>query len=272
MVFVPVDAITPSSGPAAGGTPVTVSGSNFHPGADLAFAGTPAADVVIRSDSQIGATTPALEPGTLNDVLVDNLDRTRGGILRGFFADFLDVPQADLFHPYVEKIVRNRITAGIGSGNYGRNLSATRAQMAVFVLKAKHGPFYVPPPATGTVFDDVPADDRFAAWIEQLYREEITEGCDGGTLYCPYDPMTREQLAVVLLKAKYGPSYRPPGCRGTFIDVPCSSVWAPWIDQLYAERLTDGCFNDGGILFYCPNNPTTRGQTAVFLTKTFELP
>ncbi len=59
---------------------------------------------------------------------MDNPDNTRGGILKGFFADFLDVPQGDIFHDSVEKIVRNRITAGVGNGNYGRNLPATRAQ------------------------------------------------------------------------------------------------------------------------------------------------
>ncbi len=34
--------------------------------------------------------------------------------------------------------------------------SVTRAQMAVMILKAKYGSDYVPPPATGTVFTDVP--------------------------------------------------------------------------------------------------------------------
>jgi len=270
IVFVPVSSIQPSSGPAAGGRQVTVVGSNFQTGARLSFGGD-SADILESTDTSLVATTPALEPGTLNDVLIDNSDRTRGGILRGYFADFTDVPQADMFHDFVEKLVRARITAGIGNGNFGRDLPTTRAQMAVFALRSMHGPFFVPPPATGKVFDDVPAGDRFAPWIEQLHAEGITTGCDGGTSYCPADPMTRAQLAVVLLKGLHGPDYTPPSCRGTFIDVPCSSTWAPWVDQLYAEHLTEGCRNDVGILFFCPNQPTTRGQASVFLTRAFLL-
>jgi uncharacterized repeat protein (TIGR03803 family) len=270
IVFVPVDSVEPSSGPAAGGHEVEIAGSNFAPGAHLTFGGRPA-DLVESTETALTATAPALEPGTLSDVLVENNDRTRGGILRGYFADFLDVPQGDIFHASVEKIVRSRITAGIGAGNFGRNLPATRAQMAVLVLKAMHGPFYAPPAATGTVFEDVPANDLFAPWIEQLHAEGITSGCDGGARYCPAEPMTREQLAVVLLKGIHGSSYTPPGCRGTFIDVPCTSSWAPWVDQLYAEHLTEGCRNDGGILFFCPNHPATRGQASVFLTRAFLL-
>lgn len=51
-----------------------------------------------------------------------------------------------------------------------------RQQMAVFLLKTKYGANYQPPPATGTVFSDVPASNPFAAWIEQLAREQITAG------------------------------------------------------------------------------------------------
>ena len=269
LVFVPV-AVHPSSGPASGGTAIAISGGNFQPRAGLTFAGLDADHVVIASDSSMTATTPALAAGTLNDVLVDNPDNTRGGILKGFFADFLDVPQGDIFHGSVEKIFRNRITAGVGDGNYGRNLPATRAQMAVFLLKAKHGPFYAPPKPNKYDFGDVQPGDRFASWIYELEAEHITNGCDGGTNYCPNAPMTREHMAVMLLKAKGVPT--PTACEGIFGDVPCTSEFAPWIEELYKEGITGGCYNEGGIFFFCPEVSSTRGQTAVFLTKAFNLP
>ena len=53
---------------------------------------------------------------------------------------------------------------------------ASRAQMAVFLLKARYGAAYVPPPAVG-IFADVPPADPFAAWIEDLYNRRITGGC-----------------------------------------------------------------------------------------------
>jgi len=77
-------------------------------------------------------------------------------------------------------------------------------------------------------------------------------------------------MAVFLLKSKYGSSYSPPavGASTGFDDVPTTHWAAPWIKQLAAEGITGGC--GGGN--YCPNNPVTRAQMAVFLVKTFNLP
>ena len=75
------------------------------------------------------------------------------------------------------------ITAGQGNGEYGRDNPATRAQMAVFLLKAEHGSSYAPPACAGA-FPDVPCPSLFADWIEQLAAEGVTAGCGGG-LYCP---------------------------------------------------------------------------------------
>ena len=65
-----------------------------------------------------------------------------------------------------------------------------RLALAVMLLKAKHGPDYEPPPATGTVFVDVPADAFAAAWIEELAAEGITAGCGGAD-----SPRTRPSFA-----------------------------------------------------------------------------
>jgi hypothetical protein len=62
----------------------------------------------------------------------------------------------------------------------------TRGQMAVFLLRAKHGTGYDPPAATGTIFVDVPATYPLGKWIEQLAQEGITGGCaTGPSQYCP---------------------------------------------------------------------------------------
>ena len=137
--------------------------------------------------------------------------------------------------------------------------------MAVFLLKAKHGPNYVPPSCAG-VFPDVACPSPFADWIEQLAAENITAGCAGGN-FCPANLVTRAQMAVFLLKTEHGSSYAPPACTGIFGDVACPSPFANWIERLAAEGVTGGC--GGGN--YCPANPNTRGQMAVFLAKTFGL-
>ena len=181
-------------------------------------------------------------------------------------ADFLDVISSNQFYSQVTKLVANGITAGVGGGLYGVAQSTLRQQMAVFLLKSKFGVCYVPPPCTG-IFPDVPCSSNFAPWIEALAAEGITGGCGGGN-YCPGNPVRRDQMAVFLLKAEHGSSYVPPPCTGVFLDVPCPSTFADWIEQLAAENITGGC--GGGN--YCPLTAVTRGQMAAFLVKAFSLP
>jgi uncharacterized repeat protein (TIGR03803 family) len=263
---VAVNQVLPTSGPAFSGA-LTVTGGGFADTSAVTIGGTPGSDLTVVDSTFLYLFTPALSPGTLNDVTVTNPGSSPAAatFLKAFFADFLDVPQTDPFHDFVEKIFRAGITAGCGSGSYCPHDAVTRAQMAVFLLKAEHGSGYVPPACTG-VFGDVPCPSMFADWIEQLAHEGITAGCGGGN-YCPSTPVTRAQMAVFLLKAEHGPGYAPPACTGVFTDVTCPSLFANWIEQLAAEGITGGC--GGGN--YCPNNPNTRGQMAVFLTKTFHL-
>ena len=178
---------------------------------------------------------------------------------------FPDVPTSNTFYDYVENLFHNGITGGCAGGNYCPTNSVTRAQMAVFLLKGEHGSTYVPPTCMG-VFGDVPCPSQFADWIEQLAVEGITGGCGGGD-YCPSSPVTRAQMAVFLLKGEHGSSYVPPACTGVFGDVTCPSQFADWIERLAAEGITGGC----GSGDYCPGNPATRGQMAVFLVKAFAL-
>jgi hypothetical protein len=75
-------------------------------------------------------------------------------------------------------------------------------------------------------------------------------------------------MAPFLLKTEHGALYVPPPCAGQFTDVPCPSLFAAWIELLEAENITSGCGGSN----YCPASSNTRGQMAMFLTKTFGLP
>jgi hypothetical protein len=258
-------AVTPTSGPAAGGTQITVSGTNFEPGTTATIGGASVTNIGTVFSTFFTANSPAL-PGGVWDLTVTTPSGHSGTLPRAWTVDFADVPPSDPFYSFIQILVRHGITAGVGGGSYGRNLSTLRQQMAVFLMKAIHGICYIPPPCTGA-FDDVPCPSAFADWIEAFAAAGITGGC-GGDLYCPTNPVRRDQMAVFLLKAKYGSAYDPPDCTGIFDDVPCPSAFADWIEQLAAEEITGGC---GAGNTYCPLTPTTRGQMAVFITKTFDL-
>jgi hypothetical protein len=180
---------------------------------------------------------------------------------------FTDVPSSNPFYRFVETLLHAGVTAGCGGPSYCPDGSTTREQMAVFLLRARGGGAYTPPPCTTAPFPDVPCASPFAAWVAELVNRGITAGCGGG-LYCPTNPVTREQMAVFLLKTREGASFTPPPCTtATFSDVPCSSPFAPWVQELVARGITAGCATG----LYCPTDPVTRAQMAVFLTKTFGL-
>jgi virginiamycin B lyase len=198
---------------------------------------------------------------TIDETLSDSTIKTWTLHVGG---SFTDVPTDQQFYAFIENIFHHGITGGCATG-YCPDNSVTRAQMAVFLLKAKHGEDFVPPSCTG-IFGDVACPSLFANWIEELSHEGITGGCGGGN-YCPNNPVTRAQMAAFLLKSEHGSGYTPPTCTGEFTDVPCPSLFADWIERLAAEGITGGC----GAGIYCPDNPNTRGQMAVFLVKTFDL-
>ena len=95
--------------------------------------------------------------------------------------DFNDVVPVDPFYPYVCTIGQAGITAGCGSGDYCPTDPVRRDQMAVFLLKAKHGSSHVPLFCTG-IFADVPCPGPFTDWVEELAAEGITAGCGSGQL------------------------------------------------------------------------------------------
>jgi hypothetical protein len=260
--------INVASGSPSGGTAITISGTNFLSGATVTIGGTAATGVGVTNYTTMTAATPALAPGSANDLVVSNTDGTNGTLVKAFVADFLDVPNSNQFYSFVTKLVSNAITAGIGGGLYGVVDNTLRQQMAVFLLKGKHGLCYTPPACTPGFFTDVPCPSTFANWIQAMATEGITGGCGGGA-FCPQNPVRRDQMAVFLLKAEHGSSYVPPACTppGVFLDVPCPGTFTNWIDQLATENITGGC--GGGN--YCPSSANTRGQMAVFITKTFNL-
>jgi hypothetical protein len=117
----------------------------------------------------------------------------------------------------------------------------------------------------GGSFADVPGSNPFSKYIENLFHNGITSGgaCGG---YCPTDGVKRQQMAVFLLKSRYGSTYVPPSPTGTvFTDVPLSNPFCMWIEDLYNKGITTGCVANPPQ--FCPDAIVNRQQMAVFLSK-----
>ncbi len=115
---------------------------------------------------------------------------------------FGDVPAASAFAPWIGQLYRDQITGGCSADPllYCPDQAVTRAQMAVFLLRATHPASCVYSQAAGNVFTDVPASYWAAGWIEQFARERITSGCGNGQ-YCPDSPVERNQMAAFLVRS-----------------------------------------------------------------------
>ena len=183
---------------------------------------------------------------------------------------FTDVPYSDTFWRFIEAVENAGITSGCRTGAYCPDNLVTRAEMAIFLVRGSHGGSFVPPPASGTIFSDVPANHWAGAYIEQLYRDGITLGCRTGA-YCPGDLVKRSEMAIFLTRARHGSSFVPPPATGTiFADVPASNSAARYIEQIYNDGITSGCATNPNR--YCPESNVTRDSMAAFLARTFNLP
>ncbi|HET6896991.1 MAG TPA: putative Ig domain-containing protein, partial [Vicinamibacteria bacterium] len=120
----------------------------------------------------------------------------------------------------------------------------------------------------GDSFTDVPrALSPYYRFIETLLHKQITGGCAAGA-YCPGGSTLREQMAVFVLVAREDARYAPPACTTpVFADVPASSPFCRWIEELARRGIASGC--GGGN--YCPAAPVTREQMSAFVAMTFSL-
>lgn len=78
-----ISSVSPASGGAAGGTVVTITGSNFASGATVSFGGSPASNVSFVNSTQLKAATPAHAAGSVA-VAVTNPDGTNAVLAGGF--------------------------------------------------------------------------------------------------------------------------------------------------------------------------------------------
>ena len=132
-------------------------------------------------------------------------------LLKGMNAGTYEPPAPDSSHPFsdisghwaeswMEELYDVGLTSGYPDGTYRPQNQVTRAEMAVFLLRAKHGAGYSPPAASGRgAFSDI-AGHWAEDWIEQLAEEGITGGYPDGT-YRPNNPVNRAEMAVFLVRA-----------------------------------------------------------------------
>jgi len=113
---------------------------------------------------------------------------------------FPDVPPANVFYNFIDRLAVLGITVGCGGGNYCPASPVLREQMAAFIMRGL-GEFSPPTPGMQR-FNDVPPANVFYNFIDRMAVLNITLGCTPNHLfYCPSDPVTRAQMASFLVRA-----------------------------------------------------------------------
>ncbi|HEX4884397.1 MAG TPA: S-layer homology domain-containing protein [Casimicrobiaceae bacterium] len=147
----------------------------------------------------------------------------------------------------------------IGEASTRNNaLTVNRTAKAVAAYRPTSDLLHPVPPR----FSDVLASHPFHGHVEFLAQAGLTAGCTG-TAFCPDAPVTRDQAAVILERARRAANWTPPAALGLFADVPVASAFAPWIEALRNDAITTGCT----ATTYCPDHVVTRAQVAALLLK-----
>ena len=116
-----VQSVSPGTGPATGGTELTIRGSGFATGATVTIGGRPATDVAVRGADMITAKTPASTIAGAVDIAV--LVNGRSGTLAGGFR----YEVARNTTPTIKSIVAQgkRVRQPANFGDYGETLTVT---------------------------------------------------------------------------------------------------------------------------------------------------
>jgi len=113
----------------------------------------------------------------------------------------------------------------------------------------------------GGRFNDAPDNYLYFTEIGLMSAHGITNGCSPG-LFCVEAPTSRSQMAAFVIRS-IGEFDPPVPVGQTFVDVPPTNPFFPFVERLAALGITSGC-SPG---HYCPDQDIPRDQMAVFVIR-----
>ena len=174
-------------------------------------------------------------------------------------SSFPDVAENAAYAQAVDYVSQAGIMVGDDKGNFAPEKTVTRAEMATIlcnVLEENQGLT-----TDGSVFTDVPAQHWANRYVVKAAELGLVSGYGNGK-FGPEDPITREQLAVMLWR--YAGSPAGTGSLNSFPDGAKTSDWAVSALKWAVERkIIIG--RDNGALD--PSGTATRAEVATMLMR-----
>ena len=169
---------------------------------------------------------------------------------------FLDVDSTAWYYDAVKYVVENGIMSGTGTYTFEPNTTLSRGMIAqmLYALEGK------PNVSVTGYFNDVPVNAWFAKAAAWAKSKGIITGYDNGN-FGPNDPLTREQLALILYNYAKIKEYSTSaaGNLSQFIDGRSTSAWAQeGMTWAVGAGLLSG--RDGNML--CATGTATRSEVA----------
>ena len=182
-----------------------------------------------------------------------------------FESTFVDIDLAGVHQEAIETLEEAGLLEGTACGRdkFCPNQPILRWVVAMWLVRLLDGTDAAP---DGTLrFTDADPQRESAPFIERLAELEVTLGCqtEPERLFCPYEPVTRAQMASFIARAL---DLSSPDDPADFEDVAANDVHAPDIRALYAAGITNGC-HTGAQLRFCPHQHTTRAEMASFVNR-----
>ena len=171
---------------------------------------------------------------------------------------FTDVSTTHWAYTDITYMVQRGIAVGLTNTRFGADVSATRTEVAVMVVKALNLPI------TGATasFKDVPVSSPDYPYIAAAQKAGIIAGFPGGE-FKPKDPVTRGQLAVILMKSF---ALQRTGQTTGFKDIQ-QGYWAYEAVLILADNGISRGYPDKT---FKPANSVTRAETVVLLAKAMD--
>ena len=178
---------------------------------------------------------------------------------------FTDIDVVGVHAPAVQVLDGVGILDGTecATGRFCPSDPLPRWAMAVWLVRAIDGE----DPAAGGSGEFTDVDDQvwWAGHVDRLAGLGVTSGCaTDPARYCPWEAVTRGQMATFLTRAFDLDPALPVGFSDTAGNVHAQSVGA-----LVAAHITAGCGTDPDR--YCPDEPVTRAQMATFVARMLRL-
>lgn len=171
---------------------------------------------------------------------------------------FYDVADNFWGKPYIQEVYENNYMSGMTCVMFGINTPVTRAQFAQILYSIAGKPSV----SYSNRFSDVPSGQWFTNAVLWANSKGIANGVTS-TRFGVNDPITREQMALMLYKYKGSPSVSGNYISG-FVDAGSVSEWARTaINWAVRDKIMSGT-NKNELL---PGGKATRTETAVMVSK-----